>query len=69
MERVRELESRGETERDRERKKTVAAAEGEKVFGASDELTTKRQHQQTTVGVRGESCVPDAWGRDGGEVR
>lgn len=22
----------------------------------------------TTVGVRGESCVPDAWGRDGGEV-
>lgn len=44
MERVRELESRGERERE---KKTVAAAEGEKVVGASDELTTKRQHQQT----------------------
>lgn len=32
---------------EREREKTVAAAEGEKVVGASDELTTKRPHQQT----------------------
>jgi hypothetical protein len=45
VERVRELESRGERGREREREKTVA--EGEKVFGASDELTTKRQYQQT----------------------
>lgn len=67
VERVRELESRGERERE-----NCGRGRGRKSLRRerwADDKKAAPADVVTTVGVRDESCVPDAWGRDGGEVR
>lgn len=56
---------------ERERKKNCGRGRGRKSRRRerwADDKKAAPADVVTTVGVRGESCVPDAWGRDGGEV-